>query len=65
LKKANVMFLCLKSSLCALPDPGGADGAIVTRRLLFPSLTKAPMPQGTDTAGPAVRLGASAFLSQR
>lgn len=39
------MVLCTNSSLGTLLDPGGAGGAIVTRRLIFPWLTMAPMPK--------------------
>ena len=49
---------------CALLDPGGAGGAIATRRLIFPSLVMAAMPKGTDAAGPAVRLEPAALLPQ-
>ena len=49
---------------CALLDPDGAGGAIVTRRLIFPSLVTAALPKGTDAAGPAVRVESAAFLPQ-
>ena len=35
-------------SPCVLLDPGGAGGAIVTRRLIFPSLVTAALPKDTD-----------------
>ena len=49
---------------CALLDPGGAGGAIDTRRLIFPSLVTAALPKGTDAAGPPVRLESAALLPQ-
>jgi hypothetical protein len=58
------MSVRLTSSPCALLDSGGASGAIVTRRLIFPSLAMAPMPKGTDAAGPAVSLGWAVLLPQ-
>ena len=51
-------------SPCVLLDPGGAGGAIVTRRLIFPSLVMAALPKGTDAAGPAVSLGWAVLLAQ-
>jgi hypothetical protein len=62
--EANVMSVRLTVLPCALLDPGGAGGAIVTRRLIFPSLVMAAMPKGTDAAGPAVRLEPAALLPQ-
>jgi hypothetical protein len=59
--EANVMSVRLIVSPCALLDPGGAGGAVVTRRLIFPSLVMAAMPKGTDAAGPAVRLESAAL----
>ena len=54
----------LTVSPCVLLDPGGAGGAIVTRRLIFPSLVRAALPKGTDAAGPAVRVESAALLPQ-
>ena len=64
LMEANVMSVRLTSSPCALLDSGGASGAIVTRRLIFPSLVTAALPKGTDAAGPAVRVESAALLPQ-
>ena len=64
LMEANVMSVRLIFSPCVLLDPGGAGGAVVTRRLIFPSLAMAPMPKGTDAAGPAVSLGWAVLLPQ-
>ena len=64
LMEAYVMSVRLTISPCALLDPGGAGGAIVTRRLIFPSLVTVAMPKSTDAAGPAVRLESAALLSQ-
>jgi len=62
--EANVMSVRFTVSPCVLLDPGGAGGAIVTRRLIFPSLVTAALPKGTDAAGPAVRLESAAVLPQ-
>ena len=64
LMEANVMSVRLTVSPCVLLDPGGAGGAIVTRRLIFPSLVTAVLPKGTDAAGPAVRVESAALLLQ-
>ena len=58
------MSVRLTVSPCALLDPGGACGAVVTRRLIFPSLVTAALPTVTDAAGPAVRLESAALLPQ-
>lgn len=58
------MSVRLTVSPCALLDPGGACGAVVTRRLIFPSLVMAAMPKGTDAAGPAVPLESAALFPQ-
>ena len=46
--EANVMSVRFTVSPCVLLDPGGAGGAIVTRRPIFPSLVTAALPKGTD-----------------
>jgi len=43
--EANVMSVRFTVSPCVLLDPGGAGGAIVTRRLIFPSLVTAALPR--------------------
>lgn len=49
------VLLCFDSPLRTLQHHGGAGGAVVTRRHLFPSRAIASMPPGTDAAGPASR----------
>jgi hypothetical protein len=62
--EANVMSVRFTVSPCVLLDPGGAGGATVTRRLIFPSLVTTALPKGTDAAGPAVRPESAALLPQ-
>jgi hypothetical protein len=49
------MFATSTASFGALPHHGGAGGVNRTSRRLWRPCLFAPMPPGTDTAGPAAR----------
>jgi hypothetical protein len=51
----------LNNLLRDLRDHDCAEGAILTRGFLFPSVLVTPLPLGTDAAGPAGRPNQSAF----
>jgi hypothetical protein len=52
-KEGSEVFLSFDTLLRAHQYNGGAGGAVVTRRLLCPSLATALMPPGTGVAAPA------------